>query len=127
MIPRLRNFVRPCLLILAAGGICSASLEATAQSSRSAPAEGWHLVTIPDAWRKMPSGNLKPIERRAIASARRASAATRPRVARPTDRAGTVRSRPRGLRREGGVSGEEETREEEEAQQQQQEEEQQQA
>lgn len=62
MIPRLRNFVRPCLLILAAGGICSASLEATAQSSRSAPAEGWHLVTIPDAWRKMPSGDLKPID-----------------------------------------------------------------
>ena len=62
MIPRLRNFVRPCLLILAAGGICSASLEATAQSSRPAPAEGWHLVTIPDAWRKMPSGDLKPID-----------------------------------------------------------------
>ena len=62
MIPRLRNFVRPCLLILAAGGICSASLEAKAQSSRPAPAEGWHLVTIPDAWRKMPSGDLKPID-----------------------------------------------------------------
>ncbi|MDG2358604.1 MAG: c-type cytochrome [Planctomycetaceae bacterium] len=62
MIPRLRNFVRPCLLILAAGGICSASLEATAQSSSPAPAEDWHLVTIPDAWRKMPSGNLKPID-----------------------------------------------------------------
>jgi len=62
MIPRLQNFVRPCLLILAAGGICSASLEAKAQSSRPAPAEGWHLVTIPDAWRKMPSGNLKPID-----------------------------------------------------------------
>lgn len=62
MIPRLRNFVRPCLLILAAGGISSASLEATAQSSRPAPAEGWHLVTIPDAWRKMPSGDLKPID-----------------------------------------------------------------
>jgi putative heme-binding domain-containing protein len=33
-----------------------------AQSSRTAPAEGWHLVAIPDAWRKMPGGNLKPID-----------------------------------------------------------------
>jgi putative membrane-bound dehydrogenase-like protein len=62
MIPRLRNFVRPCLLILAAGGLCFAPFEATAQSSRPAPAEGWHLVTIPDAWRKMPGGDLKPID-----------------------------------------------------------------
>ena len=62
MIPRLRNFVRPCLLILAAGLLFSVPVEATAQSSRPAPAEGWHLVTIPDAWRKMPRGNLAPID-----------------------------------------------------------------
>ena len=62
MIPRLRNFVRPCLLILAAGGFCSAPFEAAAQSSKPAPAEGWHLVTVPDAWRKVPSGDMKPID-----------------------------------------------------------------
>ena len=62
MIPRLRNFVRPCLFLLAAGGLCFAPFEATAQSSRPAPTEGWHLVTIPDAWRKMPGGDLKPID-----------------------------------------------------------------
>ncbi len=61
MIPRLRNFVRPCLLMLAAGAFCSAPFEAAAQSSKLAPAEGWHLVTVPDAWRKVPSGDLKPI------------------------------------------------------------------
>ena len=62
MIPRLRNFARPCLLILTAGLLFSVPVEATAQSSRPAPAEGWHLVTIPDAWRKMPRGNLAPID-----------------------------------------------------------------
>ena len=62
MIPRLRNFIRTCLLILAAGGFCSAPFEAAAQSSKPAPAEGWHLVTVPDAWRKVPSGDLKPID-----------------------------------------------------------------
>tara|TARA_R110002072_G_scaffold303108_2_gene493877 strand:+ start:47269 stop:50901 length:3633 start_codon:yes stop_codon:yes gene_type:complete len=47
--------------MLAAGAFCSAPFEAAAQSSKLAPAEGWHLVTVPDAWRKVPSGDLKPI------------------------------------------------------------------
>jgi len=62
MIPRLRNFTRRSLFLLTIAGFCSAPLEAIAQSSRPAPAEGWHLVTIPDAWRKMPRGNLAPID-----------------------------------------------------------------
>jgi putative membrane-bound dehydrogenase-like protein len=62
MIPRLRNFTRRSLFLLTIAGFSSAPLEAIAQSSRPAPADGWHLVTIPDAWRKMPRGNLAPID-----------------------------------------------------------------
>ncbi len=30
--------------------------------AQSEVASGWHLVTIPDAWRKVPRGDLKPID-----------------------------------------------------------------
>lgn len=50
----------PCLFLVAVTSLCCLSSEAGAQDA--APAEGWHLVTIPDAWRKMPGGELKPID-----------------------------------------------------------------
>lgn len=33
-----------------------------AQTSKPAPAEGWHLVSIPDTWRKVPRGELAPVD-----------------------------------------------------------------
>ena len=46
-----------CLFFVAVTSLCCLSPEAGAQDAAPS-AEGWHLVTIPDAWRKMPSGNL---------------------------------------------------------------------
>jgi putative heme-binding domain-containing protein len=61
MISCLRKLFRHCLFLLVVGGLCSVQLEAMAQKSQPAPAKGWHLVTIPDAWRKLPAGDLKPV------------------------------------------------------------------
>ena len=53
--------IRRCLWLLVVLVLCAQSLEANAQETAT-PAEGWHLVTIPDAWRKMPGGDLKSID-----------------------------------------------------------------
>ncbi|MGZ0162798.1 MAG: PVC-type heme-binding CxxCH protein [Planctomycetales bacterium] len=50
-----------CLFLAAFTSLCCLSPEAGAQDV-APPAQGWHLVTIPDAWRKMPGGDLKPID-----------------------------------------------------------------
>lgn len=54
------KLTRPCLFLAAVTSLCCMSPEVRAQDAP--PAEGWHLVTIPDAWRKMPRGNLAPID-----------------------------------------------------------------
>lgn len=51
-----------CLLasLVAVLYLYSSSLQA--QNPQPAPTEGWHLVTIPDTWRKAPRGDLEPIK-----------------------------------------------------------------
>lgn len=49
------------VLVLAAALFLAETRQLSAQDS-SAVSSGWHTVTIPDAWRKVPGGDLKPID-----------------------------------------------------------------
>ena len=59
MITRLRDVTHPCLFYIAAGVLLMSVTAALAQAAESEP-QNWHLVTIPDAWRKVPTGELTP-------------------------------------------------------------------
>jgi hypothetical protein len=60
MITRLRKLTRRCLLLLSAGVLCSGILAAYTTAAEPEPSN-WHLVTIPEAWRKVPNGELTPV------------------------------------------------------------------
>ena len=52
----------PCrILFLSLCGLLLIQFAAPPSASADPP-EGWHTVTVPDVWRKMPSGKLTPIE-----------------------------------------------------------------
>jgi hypothetical protein len=54
------SLTRQCLFLVVTTSLCCLIPSANAQDTP--PAEGWHMVTVPDAWRKLPSGDLKPID-----------------------------------------------------------------
>ncbi len=52
--------IRQYLFLVAVTLLCCLRPEANAQDVATST-EDWHMVTVPDAWRNMPSGKLQPI------------------------------------------------------------------
>lgn len=60
MITRLSALKHQLFLIFTMTTLLAGMRQLGAQDS-TPPADGWHMVTVPDAWRKVPGGELKPI------------------------------------------------------------------
>lgn len=50
------------VLILATAGVCAVLQGTESLRAQVESAPGWHQLAIPDAWRRVPSGDLKPID-----------------------------------------------------------------